>query len=676
MTESSILSRFKIITQIAQGDTEATEKYADQISTEDAEEYIKFIANSDKLSVTTQKQLLKNVWRTHYKVKPPSIREFLTEEWIGTTANGLYPWIPETLTKFWDSRTSYRNLILSAGIGAGKSLCSTINSLYSTVLLWCMRNPRKLFSLSSASNITYLLMSFTQKKVDQVLSAPLKSIIMSSQKFQRVRFESKLEIEQKNNPNNICWTSSGPIGPLQFSGRLFYAVGSNVEDILGLSVISVILSEISFFEDRGYSAEDIWKLYSKNKGRIASRFGNNFFARTTIDSSPNDIQNSPIDQYIFDPTTEDGNGRAYEDPTNLVVRGSQWNFVPKDRYPIWESTGETFLNFRGSDKELPKIITESAKKNYLPREVYNVPIDLKRHFEEDPVGATKDFCGWPTGSGDYFFGNTEVIEGMFDDSIPNFYSFFWSSDIVDLFEKVKEKCFGIHDISGQLELLRAPWRTRYLHIDLSETKDACGIAMCHSETRNGLEVCVFDFTICIVPQRHHPINYSYLLDFFDHLRKAKIRIGCISMDRYQSSLFLSVFEKWKIQSHVTSVDTNMTAYRLLRSKMMNGLIKMGRNIIVKNNLRSLREVKMSSRVKIDHTKGKENWGDIGDWASSRAGFHAKDVSDAVCAAFQSCFSDMAEQDYLRSFHNKNSARNSIELFLEKNRLETANSYTN
>ena len=64
-------------------------------------------------------------------------------------------------------------------------------------------------------------------------------------------------------------------------------------------------------------------------------------------------------------------------------------------------------------------------------------------------------------------------------------------------------------------------------------------------------------------------------------------------------------------------------------------VKVGRNIFLKNNLKSLRLVvgEGQHKTKIDHTIGKmaDVRKETKDWKTSMLGFYAKDVSDPVIA---------------------------------------------
>jgi len=81
-----------------------------------------------------------------------------------------------------------------------------------------------------------------------------------------------------------------------------------------------------------------------------------------------------------------------------------------------------------------------------------------------------------------------------------------------------------------------------------------------------------------------------------------------------------------------SVDTSVDPYISYAALVNIGCIKAGRNIFLKNNLKSLQEVKTpSGKRKIDHMIGKIVRDDGAHWSVSSMGLCAKDVSDC-CAA--------------------------------------------
>jgi hypothetical protein len=71
----------------------------------------------------------------------------------------------------------------------------------------------------------------------------------------------------------------------------------------------------------------------------------------------------------------------------------------------------------------------------------------------------------------------------------------------------------------------------------------------------------------------------------------------------------------------------MNFYSLLISDQ----IKAGKNIFLKNNLKSLYRIRNhKGQERIDHSSGNLDYKYFGDWETSRCGLYAKDVSDSFC----------------------------------------------
>lgn len=509
------------------------------------------------------------------------------------------------------------------------SFASSLWSLYITTHLWSMRNPNRFFGLAQNSSIVQGLISFTMEKASQVLLQPFMQILSSAPKFKRVRQEERLDKTQDENPNLVCWTTAGRMGVLQFYNDIHYIIASKPGQLLGLNMLTAILSEISFFVDQGFSTEYIWRIYQDSKGRVFSRFGNKYFAGTVLDSSPNDIDLSPIDKYIF-------NGDAAKDKENLIITGSHWDFLPKN-HPIWYKTGETFPVFRGSQGKPAKILKEHELKFTNENEIYNVPIDLYTKFDENVIKSVKDYCGWPSGATGTLVRDGSILEKMFDNSLRNIYSSIFAPENMDsrhlIWNEVKNQFFVRFD-SGY-EFHRHHLEKRYIHIDQSETGDMAAIAMIHPETDKltGEVIYVTDFTIVLSPEKGR-INLDAIRYFIQDLRDlGHLNIAKVSFDQYQSSSTIQYLKSKDFEVERLSVDSSIKPYFAYVSLISSGKIKCGKNIFLKNNIKSLQEVRTKSgKRKIDHTKGKVIYFDGGDWKNSDMGKFAKDASDAHCGA--------------------------------------------
>jgi len=618
---------------------------------DELEKSLKIILNNPKIPESIKKNFPKTSWRINYRRRPPTMEEFLTDKWIGPTGLTIYDHVKKALIEFWGqsyytpgitdisgATKKYRHLILASSIGWGKSLASAISALYIIVCLSLMRNPKNYFGLSQATTIVIALISFSLKKAEQILLQPFFQILTTSPRFKRVMREEKLEERQKEFPDKIIWTSAGRVGSIQFVNDLHILIASEPAHLLGLTLMCAVFSEISFFIERGISPETIWRIYNDAKGRVYSRFGTEYFASTILDSSPNDMELSPIDKYIF-------GGAAYKDQTNYIVTSTHWDVFP-EKYPEWQKTKKTFTVYRGSATKPPRLIdNEDELKNYNSAEIYKVPIDIHQHFIDNLKKSIKDYCGYPGGSTAKLFESFDVIENMFTVQLKNIYtSIYAPADKAPeylIWNQIKNDFF-IEIEKGHFVFYRNPNENRYIHCDLSESHDVAGIGCVHPElNKNGNMIVIVDFSIAIVP-RNSKINLDAIACFIiDLIQLGNMRIAKISSDRFQSSPLIQRLQRLDYNIDKFSVDRTKEPYYVLASWIKNGRIKSGRNIFLKNNLKSLQEVvSAKGHSKIDHViVSSPVYDDGANWETSLMGLGQKDVSDGVCGAVNHCISD-------------------------------------
>src|ERR1019366_3522939 len=120
--------------------------------------------------------------------------------------------------------------------------------------------------------------------------------------------------------------------------------------------------------------------------------------------------------------------------------------------------------------------------------------------------------------------------------------------------------------------------------------------------------------------------------------KGNIPVVNASYDTYQSESAIQFLERYGIEMEHLSVDSTLDPYMSLSSLIEMGSLKIGRNLMFKNNLKSLRITKRprTDTLKVDHTKGDiiNPSGADYNWETGLIGLHAKDVSDAVCGAVE------------------------------------------
>lgn len=617
-------------------------------SIEDREDYKEFsidviksaqrlIFENKNLSDSEKIYYMNNLWRVNYRGSkpPPTIEQFLTREYLGATVDGLYPYIRSYLMDYFNPQKEYRDAVLYLFTGAGKSYFSVISTLFVLTHLMLMKNPNRFFGLNSATEISQGYFSFTEDKVVDLLVAPTKLILEDSPKFIKCKTHEILKRREKEyGVDKFCWTPA-KMGTsiLTFSNGSTIKMGSNPSKLIGTQILTGVLSELTFASDFGMSQDDAMRLLNDLKSRIDTRFKGNYFARTIIDSSPNSLENK-VDDYIV-------NHAPKETRPQLILKGAEWEYKTWD----FEHIKETFEVFIGNSMHPPKMLEKNEVKHFDLNEVIHVPKtpELESSFKNDLIKALKDRAGIPAGSQDKLIYDNSKIERIFDnEELNNVYTCVFAPSAKPpeglIWEQIKDKFFI--KMGGFYEFYRYPKVKRYIAVDQSISGDTTGISMVHRETdKDGNVVYVADFNIAIPPNKDR-INIDAIKLFIHDLRKkGKLNICGVSFDWTQSENTMQYLKREGFEVKKLSVDKTVTPYMNMINLINTGRIKAGKNIFLKNNLKSLIMTtrKKSGTKKVEHTLGdvSSNFGDT-DWDKSRLGYNAKDVSDSFAGAIALC----------------------------------------
>ena len=148
---------------------------------------------------------------------------------------------------------------------------------------------------------------------------------------------------------------------------------------------------------------------------------------------------------------------------------------------------------------------------------------------------------------------------------------------------------------------------------------------------------VVDMVIPIAPMGKR-VSLDAIKYFIEDLRnQGNMAITHVSFDQFQSESSIQYLKSVGFDCERLSVDLTTDPYFNLLSLVETGRVVAGRNLYIKNNLKSLKLVKIKSgtnvRTKVDHedsraviTSGNE------DWDKSMIGFFAKDATDAIAGA--------------------------------------------
>ena len=243
---------------------------------------LKKILTNENLSDYKKIDLTENLWKVNFIRKPPSPDEFLTEEWIGETANSVYPYIKNYFLEFFNPLNPYRHLVLYLPIGVGKSMLVALIKGYLATVIYYLRNAKQFFKLSKTTVLTDVTVSLTLDQAYTLNIQPMLQYLETSPKFRRVKLETQLIKNMKEDHDKIYFTSAVKGGALFRIGDLFYRAISEPSQLLGLTIVSASLTELGFLQEKGMKPETVMKLLTDSKGRIYSRFGNHYLARSIV----------------------------------------------------------------------------------------------------------------------------------------------------------------------------------------------------------------------------------------------------------------------------------------------------------------------------------------------------------------------------------------------------------
>lgn len=516
-----------------EGDVDLYAKHLAGIDIELVKKAIDTVLSNPSLSDAQKIQLLTRSWSVVYRQKPPTIEEFLTPAYLGRTAadGNLYPRVQNVVLEFLNPQAPYRNLILAPFIGFGKSFASVIITLYMGVLISLMRDPKKFFNLGPASVLCQVLISYSLRKSSELLLEPFLNILESATYFERVHTREGMikrdkEFEEAGeNISKIFWTTAAPSSALQFSNGSNIKMISSVQNLLGLTIVTAVLSELSFFTDAGKTPEYIMRFYNDTRSRVESRMKGNWFGRTILDSSPNNLDN-PIDQYIW--------YDAPKDPTNYIITGSRWDWAPED----FKNIDDRFPIFLGAPGVPPVMVDEKSAQKYSPTDLLWAPTELRTLFENDLIKALKDIAGRPSGDQKKLFYDTASVEKIFESRLSNLYTHI----NVPSFLPPKEAIWNIvhphfFRIGGTgFQFYYRPEIPRVFSIDQAVSNDSASISIAHTELLSTGEVLyIYDMTLVIEPLKGD-INLDAIRYFIeDCSRKGGMHFLGGSFDQYQST---------------------------------------------------------------------------------------------------------------------------------------------
>lgn len=555
---------------------------------------------------------------------PVGIEEFLdSPEFFGATDISIWPEVRKAIIEinenWWRGpEVAYNEAVLAGATGTGKSTIIIVSIAFHTYLLSCITKPQQVYGLPSATSIVFPIMGAKPNVVNKVIYAPLRKFIESMPYFQKHMMPSRLiDSEMYFEEKNI---------------RIIKA-GGDEDAILGEATIGGGIDEINFMNIvlKSKKAEvtsgraGLYDQAQQVHNRLVSRKKGRFTYRGPVIGI---VFASSSTRYRGDFTDKRTRFiRANDIQTTYIYNKKQYEVAPADRY-----CGETFKLLIGNEVMHDTRVLEPGEEKNLPHGAWieDVPIEYYDDFKSDPYTQLRDVLGISSNAVSPFIKRRHLVY-----------------ECVEMGKELGLKSFLLKDhvvlgVDGmpqveQNHYCMNPSKARYVHIDLSQTGDRCGVAMVRFDglapvQRAGgavemLPIGRVEMACSIRPDANNEIDIAEVRSF---VRLLKVKYGYpikgVSYDGFDSRESIQAWRKDGMPARVISVDRTSVPYKQMRDALYD------RRLALLDDDESVSEI---IELEYDVEKDKIDHSVIG----------SKDISDAICGAYSNMLERRSTWDY-------------------------------
>lgn len=484
-----------------------------------------------------------------YEEIPVTIDEFLTNPmYLGKgliNEEGkftVFPYWVKTLKKIFPNNidTAYNTLILTGGIGLGKSFVAVIAMLYLLYRMICLKDPYLHYGLQPIDKITFSLINITLDAAKGVAWDKMQQLLQSSPWF--------MAHGTLKGRGNVEWQPPKGIELI---------VGSKNNHVIGRAVFSNFTDEVNF----GVSS-DVEKLKKKQKtliSQVDARMQSRFMKGTKLPTLQIIASSKRSEQSFLETYIE--LKKKTENKTTLIIDEPQW-VIRNDKdskEKFYVAVGNKFL----ASEVLPKNAGEDILDAYR-KKGYNllaVPIGYYQNFIEDVDVALTDIAGIST------INSMKYISGIRWSSVktPDYKNPF-IRDVIEVGNAPDDRAQYYHffDMSAIDKNLLA--RPLYIHLDMSLSGDKTGIAgiwitgkQATTDMSTSKELFYkLAFSVSIKAPKGYQVSFEKNRNFIRWLREQGFVIKGISSDTFQSAQMQQQLKADGFEVSTISVDRLQT----------------------------------------------------------------------------------------------------------------------
>jgi hypothetical protein len=587
-----------------------------------------------RFNPATADAYLKDLWRLDYERRPPSMTEFLEDDyWLGKLmmkseeSEGMFPMWKKQLIQDFDLDSRVHNLVVSGSLGIGKTFVTVTILLYRIVLARCLRNPQAFFGLTKGSSIFYATLSVTRSVVQETAFGDFLNFMTHSAFFIE---ECHFSPEKKYANFRIS-----------LGKNIYLTAGSQGWHIIGRNAMGVALDEGNFRLEANPDLK-AYKLYDEVRTRIRNRFQRmaGFLPAISILSSSARDESSFTERVKTDIEKSkhtDPDQRVYSYPVYVIkehslVLSPKWFKVAYGLKNV-----DPFVLKGVYDRQGNKVPSDEPFEAPPPgARVELVPDNYREDFRRNVKNALQNVSGISTGGSFRFLGNSVDLEKAIEAgaavgivaphtvlSMP-----ISEEDNQNIWDFLAPKLFLTKQMS-RFQPKRDPFAARYVHIDLA-TRTQAGISVCHIAGRQLIQglvrdggevfdeyrvVVEYDFILSVIAGKAKPISIMKVINFMFWLRDVcGYRFALVTADQYQSALPLQMLENKGFKTANLSVDRSKKPYEAWRAGFEERRIRMFRHEILLQEAENLVDL----IDKVDHLPDQ-----------------SKDVCDSAAGAYYS-----------------------------------------
>lgn len=539
---------------------------------------------------------------------PVSIQEFLeSPDFLGGVDMEVWPQIrrdvidvnPDIIT----GAAQVVEYVDSGATGTGKTTKASITHAYQVYLLHCIENPQRLYGLAAHTPIVLSMTSSNWNTTRDVLFRPFYTIVQNMPFFRRftnwnkdkssvIEFDNRLVVEP------VIADKQGIIGRA--------IVGGHIDEA---NYMTVTEGSARAEQHKGGLYDQAEEFYRAIKLRRRSRFSSRLpVPGVIVLSSSTRYTDDFLDRRIAE-VRESG------EPGVKIFRHKQYEVQPAERF-----SPERFRLLVGTPEYPTRILKDGEVRGVdFPENgvVEEVPEDYRYEFTHRPEDALRDVCGISTINLTPFITQRAKITEARDR---------WKAAGNAHPVRRPNVILLEHGMPSLIpEILDADMETpRFVHIDLSKTKDRCGIAMVRIDRMVSVPVeggvfehapyYVVELAVSIQPSQAAELDIAEVRNWVAALKTVhQVPIYMVTYDGFASAESVQTLRRTGIRSEVISMDRTDEPYQMLRRALYQDRIELADNDLLLRELTHLERDEKNGRV--DHPpKG------------------SKDVADAVAGA--------------------------------------------